>query len=93
MKPKDVKKSSLPQAATSPESQSIPSLFDVGLTGRSLFILENDAAINELYKTIIVEENIPAGAARNKAVKRLWTEADHQLWESKAKAIANDVFK
>lgn len=93
MKPKNIKKLSLPQAATSPESQPTVSLFDVGLTGRSLFTLENDAAINELCKKIIVEEDIPAGAARDKAVKRLWTEADHQLWESKAKANANDVFK
>ena len=99
MKPKDIKKSSLPPAtaspemATSPESQPIPSLFDVGLMGRSLFILENDATICELYKKIRVEKDIPAGAAHNKAVKKLWAEADHQLGESKAEAIANDVFK
>ena len=99
MKPKDIKKSSLPPAtaspemATSPESQPIPSLFNVGLTGRSLFILKNDATICELYKKIRVEKDIPAGAAHNKAVKKLWAEADHQLWQSKAEAIANDVFK
>ena len=93
MKSKDIKKSSIPPVATSSESQPIPSLFDVSLTGRSLFIFENDAEISKLYKKITVEKDIPAGAVHNKAVKNLWAEADHQLWESKVEAIANDVIK
>jgi hypothetical protein len=68
-------------------------LFDIEISGKSLFILEKEAEIDTLYRQILEKEKIPAGGARNKAVKRLWTQADQEEWATKAEVITNDIPK
>lgn len=34
---------------------------------------------------------LPAGAARNKALKEMWDAADQMIWDGKAEALANDI--
>ena len=93
MKPKDLKAMSLAPVTTSSEGRSVPSFFNFDISGKSLFILENEVEIATLYKKISEQDGIPAGGARNKAIKKLWHKANQEEWESKAAAVANDVPK
>ena len=49
--------------------------------------------IATLCKKISEQDSIPAGSARNKAIKKVWHKANQEEWEYKAAAVANDVPK
>lgn len=66
-------------------------IFTGTLSPRQLFISQKSEEINALYKQISKEGNIPGGGARQKAIKRLWDEADHTEWEQRAASVIADV--
>lgn len=95
MKPRDLKAMSLAAATTPSEGHPMPSesFFNFDISGKSLFILKNEEEITTLYKKISEQDNIPAGRACNKAIKKLWHKANQEEWNSKAEVVANNVPK
>lgn len=60
-------------------------------SAESLFALERNEEITQLYKAICAEKGIAEGPAKAKAITQLWALEDHKVWEEKAKDLANDV--
>ena len=64
------------------------------LSAREMFASENEDAIHQKMEDIRAENpesELVGGALRSKALKILWTDADHDLWKSKIDALARDV--
>lgn len=71
---------------------------------RALVIFSGDAPARDLFAEDMVDEItktakevsrkdplLPAGAARNKALKKLWDNADQSIWDAKAASFAEDI--
>lgn len=71
---------------------------------RALIIFSGEAPARDLFAEDMAEElvgatqalrkadpTLPAGAARNKALKKLWDKADQNIWNEKAADLANDI--
>jgi hypothetical protein len=67
-------------------------VFNGDLPARELFASENEVAL--LVRTKEVQSRragLNAGAARNIALKELWSEADQEVWEKQAEGLAGDI--
>lgn len=71
---------------------------------RALVIFSGDAPARDIFAEDMVDEiadtvkelskkdpRLPAGAARNKALKILWDKADQSIWNAKAESLAEDI--
>ena len=90
--------SSSPIASGTPSQQKVASkmlnslLFTGHLTAHKIFTSE---MTNEIDTAILARAStfpdLKGGALRNKVVAELWEDADHELWEKKARDMAMDT--